>query len=370
MESKELRPVSSVGMFDLLKGLSMLSIILGHTAQLVVSAQHHPSAVFLETLGNIFMGAFIMAAGFGIHKRSVKRCLRQLKDMFLLPYVLTALACVLLGAINDFFLYGSLRSALEKGASLLISLLFVASEEFTLGIYVIDCGPFWFIPSLAGGWFLLNLILNITQEDRKRHLLVLLAGLIGYFGNLFAAKLEIHIPFCLFFMFVYVPFLYVGYLARERRWLEKKLPPILIVVMLACLAAFVWKRDVIYRMVMRDGYPLGIFTHSFAAVIGFGLLYLMTHINRRENRIVGLVESIGRSSIYVHCVHALECRAVPWRTLREIWPNSAGPHAAFVILVLRLAYIGFGYLLITTVKKQGGLPWLKEKLLPQRKKSA
>ena len=74
METTKPRTVSSIGMFDMLKGAGMLAIVLGHTAELYplqlsngLSLTAFLVFVYRETL----MAAFFIASGYGFRKRSI-----------------------------------------------------------------------------------------------------------------------------------------------------------------------------------------------------------------------------------------------------------------------------------------------------------
>ena len=86
METTKPRTVSSIGMFDMLKGAGMLAIVLGHTAELYplqlsngLSLTAFLVFVYRETL----MAAFFIASGYGFRKRSIGKCIhQQLKSPF------------------------------------------------------------------------------------------------------------------------------------------------------------------------------------------------------------------------------------------------------------------------------------------------
>ena len=68
METTKPRTVNSIGMFDMLKGAGMLSIVLGHTVELYplqlsngLSLTAYFCFIYRETL----MAAFFIASGYG-----------------------------------------------------------------------------------------------------------------------------------------------------------------------------------------------------------------------------------------------------------------------------------------------------------------
>ena len=84
METTKPRTVSSIGMFDMLKGAGMLAIVLGHTAELYplqlsngLSLTAFLVFVYRETL----MAAFFIASGYGFRKRSIGKCSNSVRTM-------------------------------------------------------------------------------------------------------------------------------------------------------------------------------------------------------------------------------------------------------------------------------------------------
>ena len=93
METTKPRTVSSIGMFDMLKGAGMLAIVLGHTAELYplqleggLSLTAFVGFIYRETL----MAAFFIASGYGFRKRSISKCIHQQLKSLLKPFCYTA----------------------------------------------------------------------------------------------------------------------------------------------------------------------------------------------------------------------------------------------------------------------------------------
>ena len=72
MEGTKPRTVSSLGMFDLLKGIGMLAIVFAHTAELYPLGTNDvtPFAFALFAYREALMAAFFIASGYGFRKRS------------------------------------------------------------------------------------------------------------------------------------------------------------------------------------------------------------------------------------------------------------------------------------------------------------
>ena len=76
MEGTKPRTASSIGMFDMLKGAGMLTIVFAHTAELypmqAVSGLSL-TAFFPFIYREALMSAFFIASGYGFRKRSIHK---------------------------------------------------------------------------------------------------------------------------------------------------------------------------------------------------------------------------------------------------------------------------------------------------------
>ena len=93
MEGTKPRTASSIGMFDMLKGAGMLTIVFAHTAELypmqAVSGLSL-TAFFPFIYREALMAAFFIASGYGFRKRSIHKCIHQQLKSLLKPYAYTA----------------------------------------------------------------------------------------------------------------------------------------------------------------------------------------------------------------------------------------------------------------------------------------
>ena len=78
MEGTKPRTASSLGMFDLLKGVGMLLIVFAHTSELYPVGDIStitPVTFFLFAYRESLMAAFYIASGYGFRKRSIGKCI-------------------------------------------------------------------------------------------------------------------------------------------------------------------------------------------------------------------------------------------------------------------------------------------------------
>ena len=206
MEGTKPRTASSIGMFDMLKGAGMLTIVFAHTAELypmqAVSGLSL-TAFFPFIYREALMAAFFIASGYGFRKRSIHKCIHQQLKSLLKPYAYTALFTCVLHFIIHYktfqYLPGTIGESIKVTGGFLLGLPHTA-EYF--GQEFFSCGPMWYLLALMVGWVLLDVILNIFPE---RYVPWAVAGcvLLGW-----GASLVWELPFCLIQGAVVVPYLY------------------------------------------------------------------------------------------------------------------------------------------------------------------
>ena len=167
MEGTKPRTVSSLGMFDLLKGIGMLAIVFAHTAELYPLGTNDvtPFAFALFAYREALMAAFFIASGYGFRKRSIRKCIeQQLKTLFK-PYLYTALATTVLHAFIHHAAFGSWDAAISESAKVLGGFLLGLPHTATyFGQQFFSCGPMWYLVALMLAWVLLDVLLEIFPE--------------------------------------------------------------------------------------------------------------------------------------------------------------------------------------------------------------
>ena len=312
MEGTKPRTVSSIGMFDMLKGAGMLTIVFAHTAELYslqsvsgLSLTAFFPFIYRESL----MAAFFIASGYGFRKRSVGKCIHQQLKTLLKPYLYTALFTCALHFLIHYktfgYLPGTIGESIKVTGGFLLGLPHTATY-FGQGFF--SCGPMWYLLALMVGWILLDAVLNIFPET---YVPWAVAGcaLLGW-----GTSLVWELPFCLVQGAVVVPYLYIGFLAKKHRLLDKPLPPklqaglIAAAVLIAVSALLTRTTDCISMAEWSLG-PVSILLDGAA-----GLLFIRLFLrwSRGHGPVVRFLEAVGRRSLNIFCVHTIELTAIPW----------------------------------------------------------
>ncbi len=312
MTEKHPRTINSIGMFDMLKGAGMLAIVLTHCTEYYAfqtSSGLSVSAFLVYIYRESLMAAFFIASGYGFRKRSIHKCVEQQLKALLKPYILTALCTCVLHFIVHYkafgYLPGTMGESLKVTGGFLLGLPHTATYA---GQEFFSCGPMWFLLSLMLGWVMLDAILNIFPENYT-HWAVAGCALLGW-----GTSLAWELPFCITQGMVIVPYLYIGYIAKRFRLLERRLTaPGKAAIAAAFVLIAVGAIAVGYTDCISMGqWTLGPVSILLDGIAGFALMRLFLRWNRFEGPVVHVLEAIGRRSLNVFCVHTVELIAIPW----------------------------------------------------------
>ena len=313
MEGTKPRTASSLGMFDLLKGVGMLLIVFAHTSELYPVGDVStitPVTFFLFAYRESLMAAFYIASGYGFRKRSIGKCISQQFKTLFKPYAYTGLATTIAHFIIHYKTFGNWNNAVYETYKVLGGFVLGLPHTATyFGQEFFSCGPMWYLLALMIGWILLDIILNIFPESYIKWA-VLGTMLLGW-----GISLVWEAPFCIAQGMVTVPYLYIGFLAKKKRLFEKKFRPLAILGLLAAALGvalgvlLTGKTD----CVSLGEWTMGPVSILLDGIVGLGFIVLFMKVQRLlDNPVTHLIEAVGRRSLYIFCIHTVELTAVPW----------------------------------------------------------
>ncbi len=312
MEGTKPRTASSLGMFDLLKGIGMLAIVFAHTAELYPLGADDvtPFAFALFAYRESLMAAFFIASGYGFRKRSIHKCIEQQVKTLLKPYLYTAAATTILHGIIHHAAFGDWTAAITQSGKVLGGFLLGLPHTATyFGVEFFSCGPMWYLVALMLAWIFLDVLLDVFPEQ---YINWAVAGitLLGW-----GITLVWEAPFCIAQGMVSVPYLYIGYLAKKRRLFEK---PFSGRAKLGFAAAMLGVLIGVLLTQSTDCVSLGEWTMGplsilLNGVVGYGIIRLFLKWQRQvDGPISHAFEWVGRRSLFIFCIHTVELTAIPW----------------------------------------------------------
>ena len=166
----------------------------------------------------------------------------------------------------------------------------------------------WYLLALLVGWVLLNTLLNIFPENYQ-HYAVLGTALLGW-----GASLVWEVPFCLIQGAVVTPYLYIGYLAKKHRWMERPLSQRTLGLLLGCCVVILGAALVTRTTdcISLAEWSLGPVSILLDGAVGYLFIRLFLRLSRGGGVIVRFLEAVGRRSLHIFCIHTVELIAIPW----------------------------------------------------------
>ena len=324
---------NTMGMFDCLKGMIILEVIMIHSFTEVWGINNsswYPLIWRLIYASNgVAMGTLFIISGYGFRPIKSKKALKAQLLLLLKPYFTVFALCIICRLPLNFFLGQPIFSgALARVAGCLLGKM--GGGEY-LGIQVESIFVFWYFLALLFGWLLLTLIFRITEKDVYRGILVAFFVVLGYCMRLFLPDL----PYCIVPTFLAMGFMYTGYLLKKKGWLFSKISPWLFAV-LAIYAAFVLKAGNVN--LSTGDMKLGLIDYMGTVCAGYVILRIYLWIFRPGWKIYTPFMFFGRNSYLIISIHAFEHLVFQWRSWDLLRTDSLLT-TAFLFFVVRVLLI-------------------------------
>lgn len=331
------------GMFDLLKGVILFSIVLTHTRGLIPDALlfgGEPSflksffyvVVEVLQLRNTAIPALFFISGYSFKPTAMGKCLKKQSRQLLKPYYITGAAVAAVHLICHFCAFRYFPGALRQTGIVALSHLMGLQQGFLMGdIQLCFIGSVWFLLALFEGWLLLNLVMEYLP--RKSHgILAILFIFLSYYLIAFAPP-AITFTLCFTYIFLCAGCMYVGLWIKENNWLWKPLHP----AVWTGIAVLAISGNTILYFPQTAQLPMVIpfFVVTIGALCGaFFLLWAFVRLNRFHNWFFDKVRVVGRYSFWVLCTHTVEAQGLLWYVVVDRFA-SWGLLTMTAVLILR-----------------------------------
>ena len=297
-----------IGMFDVMKGILMLLIVLVHQVSFSDTVMGSQTAAVLQNwmkYSVTTMALFFIVSGYGMRREEdlkayVKRQARQL----LLPYLILMFVCAGLRGLL-FLALGQFR--IQEVSTIVLGFLYGANRSFELfgEIWVSAVGAFWFLLALFFSGLFRQLLWRIRNP--KVQTVVLWALVVGAVS--FPPAERFQFPWCLVQSCTALGYLEVGRLLKERKLLFRKLHPAFVILAAALWVGMHWCST---AQMGANLWPFWMLDYFTAAAFSVVLLWLYLRTGLAAARFTGLLSYIGRYSLYFLWLHGTEMLVFPW----------------------------------------------------------
>ena len=231
------------------------------------------------------MSAFYIASGFGFRKRSIGKCVQQQLRGILPPFLYTALATAGLHLLLHppfLRLLDGRRPQRARRSWPAFCWAFPHTSTY-FGMSIFSCGPMWYLLTMAVGWIILDILFNALPLSGTYPPQVAITAVLGW-----GTCLVWELPFCLSQGMTVVPDLYLGHVAKKRRWFDQP-PPALAIPRRPCVCMVVSAGGAILSGTtdnMSMGHwalgPVGIFVNG---MIGLWIVNLFVRLSARGRQL-------------------------------------------------------------------------------------
>jgi len=301
---------------DIAKGIGIILTIIGH---------YEFPRIIHDWINAFHMPLFFIIAGYFWHERPLmeefKKGIRQL----ICPMVLTKILWVILLLVV--YNYKGIYTGPD-------------SKDWLLG-GLFEMGDFhmavvWFLLALFWGKIIMNLLQYV--KEKMRVVISVILFIISYSIRSYLDQgYGIYFPFC-FFQGLTVPvFMLIGYYLHKYEILEKKFPLSLVIIAFISLI-MAYKMPIYMAAIIYPHSFWNVVSASFATI---SLLYFCNHLplfQDKNTRFFKVITFIGRNSLAVLCIHALEFSIQLPRIFNSFIPNYL--HGiTMVIIISCIVYI-------------------------------
>lgn len=296
---------------DVAKGVTILSVILGHTIP----------AGFVRTLIYSFhMPLFFFLSGFFFRPLPRKTLARRKSRQLLFPYFLTCLLLIL-GSLLLLILKGRAGEIPAQAARLLFASFYASGTDIPAPYVIPQIGAIWFLWALFFAFLILNRLLHL----RFAPLLVTLTAVFGIItGKLLWMPLSIQAAMTAVF------YLWLGYLAKEKDAVGyfRRHPYFLIPCLPLWLPCAAFGGEIVMAHNEFPCLPLNLVSSLTGILL---VLFLCGLLCFGPRKLTDFFIKMGTHTLLILCVHLLELRLLPWYLVRNIltgplslplWPAS------------------------------------------------
>ena len=295
---------NTAGMFDLLKGITMILVVVVHTLQEYSGFDFGQN---VSVLG-LFMVSLFVISGYGFRSKSTTKVIVQQARLILIPYCVTAICICIVHCICHYLLYYSRKNAVIQTLKVFAGLILGLSDTtHIMGVEIYSCGALWFLLALFWAWIMMNLLVKYVPEKFQIPVAVVVTCVGLQLSFITCA------PFGFFRGMFGLGFLYIGFYCKKHKlftnqWKTRTKIIIAASVVITILIIYSGKK---FQWLLSLLVPLTILYPP--AIIK---IFLVMN-NLFKGYVSNKLRLLGRYSIYFLCVHSFEGKALPWYILDE-----------------------------------------------------
>ena len=344
------RNINNIGMFDLSRGLLMLFVVLGHSITLFFEyweIEVEVSLLLLPILlGKVLtyglLPVFFIMSGYGFRMQTMKKCAKNQARYLLKPYLYVAIIVTVAAVLKKLLLGRSVLDALRY-QSFPFLLALPSESKVPIGEWdTASIGFMWFFVTLGLAWIVMNLIFQLKNEALR---FLIIAGLAVCGVQLPAYAF---MPFCLAQVLCSIAYMYLGYRIKKARLLTRGTPKWMYAI-LVMIVIFIVPFG--YIEVSQNVWKLNVLDYLASCAAGCLLFKTSVFLDRFTGKIASFFRLLGKNSMYILCIHAVEYLVIPWEYAERIMKGHY-VLGFFAVLIARVLIIGVGCFVIRRIVRR------------------
>lgn len=327
----EYRNTNRIIEFDIIKGISIVLIIIGHlgigTIDRIVFTFHVP--------------VFLIISGFFIKREQLfKTFIKSRFFKLIFPYLITVLSLCIIETVKKIIELDTDAIPKTIFETLVRGLYGSGSAKNITPLSIQPIGAIWFLLAL----FEALCIVKYFQD--KKHFSVCICAL--FYISMLSAR-YIWLPFSIQAGISSSFFVYVGTIVQNGKlWITVRKP----LVFLLAIVVLLFETFFSIRLyISRCQYDYGILSALAAVIITYSFFVIST-VLKKSKLITKLFGFLGKNSLYILCIHSVELYSFPWEKLYCVLDLN-GVITTFqyiIIAIMKLLISIIGTLIILQIK--------------------
>ena len=308
-----------IGYFDVAKGIGILCVIAAHMGRETNNRIIH---TFAMTLFFLISGYFLS------EKKDFKTYRREKIKQLAPPYIFASVCLMAVTALIHLF-GGNFRVIPKEILKWALAAGYGAGVSYYEPFFIKQIGAIWFF--LGVGWALL--IVKYFAEKKYGGIIIAAIAYMGY-----ATAQYFWLPFSVQAGALSSIFVYVGYLCKKEKFMDKPFHPGLFLLSAGMLVFEAIFNIRIYNVNCElEG---GLLSVIGAVLICYSVIWVSRGIDVKIPLLNKVLSFYGRNSMIILCLHVLELSLFPWPEMYT-YLNSVGiidTPSVIVVYLMKLAY--------------------------------
>lgn len=329
---------TNLGMFDLIKGIALVEIMLDHALFCFGWSSPFQKLPLMIFCHNTTIPLFLLASGYGFRKADLRKGTRKQAEYLMKPYLYAGIGYIVLSFFVGLSFRPSLFKTFTHAAKYAIGMLLGLSFELHIKGRLIGhgVGTTWYLLTLFLCWVLLDFLVNHFDRKKVPFLVagcVIEGSVVGSFLNL---------PWCILQALIGVGYYYVGWRLKERKFFQKPFSVVTLALLFGSAALSVWTGW--YNLATCD-WRYGLPEIIFACGAGLLLVWLGVRLNAWEFPGKAQLQWLGRNTLILLSIHTVEDHGFPWNSIAD-WLDRTSIVPFPVLLLARVALVFSGYCIV------------------------